>query len=241
MVDNQVLIPALAAVFLATTAPAALAGGVVETPPEVVVMPDPEPMGNWYGALSLGYATPTTLEGVGEGFSFPEQGIELSLEASQLLSAALGYEMSSGLRLEVEAIYMHGNTDELTVSPPQITPISAAYPGDYTVTAGMANAWYSFGTGAVRPFIGGGIGMARIGVDIADPSFPGIDGIDDSTTATAWQIGVGADVAMSDNMSLVMSYRVLNIDNIELTDEIDNSLSVDYQNHIVTAGVRFSF
>lgn len=84
--------------------------------------------------------------------------------------------------------------------------------------------------------------MARVAVDIPDPvGAPPPNGTEDSDTSMAWQLGLGADISMSDTMGFVVSYRMLNIDDIELTDNVGDDLTVDYQNHIVTAGVRFSF
>lgn len=223
--------------IVAVGATAAVAGPITapEAPPPVVM--EPAPAGSMYGVLSLGYTPATTLDAFQDAASADFQDIEIDLDAGHLISGALGYEMDSGLRAEVELLYLHGDTGDIFFPD---APFTFTSEGSMTVTAGMVNAWYSLGGGTISPFIGGGIGLASVSVDVPTP--PGDPAeVDDSDTVFAWQLGAGVDIAMSDDMSVVLSYRMLDASGLTFTDSGDDDLDADYQNHVVTAGVRFSF
>lgn len=231
----------VAAIFMSCTA--ALAGGLASAMPDEPVMVPLAPAdmaGSWYGALSLGYMPESTADGVGDlQFTPFQQDVAVDFDAGQMLSLALGYEYASGLRVEAEALYLQGESNSLEPSLAQ----GAIYDfiGDFAVTAGMVNAWYSFGDRSIRPFVGGGIGLANVSLDVPAPTSPPPNGVDDSDTSFAWQIGAGVDFAMSDNMSFVAAYRVLNISDIEMTDSANDDFNVDWQTQAVSAGIRFKF
>lgn len=222
--------------LIALTGTAAVAGPITapEPPPPVVME---APSGSMYGVLSFGYTPPGTVDAFQDGVA-PFDVIEIALDAGHLISGAIGHEFASGLRLEGELLYQHATTGDIDFPDAAFTFTSE---GTTTTTAAMLNAWYSLGGGTVSPFIGGGIGMASVSVDVPTPPGGPDDEVADTATAFAWQLGAGADIAVNDSTSVVLSYRLLDVSGLSLTDSDGDDLEADLQTHVVTAGVRFSF
>ncbi|OOY34294.1 hypothetical protein BOV90_05115 [Solemya velum gill symbiont] len=135
---------------------------------------------------------------------------------------------------------MNGDTGLLSFPDASAPFDEADTNGDISVTALMLNGWYSFGEGPLRPFVGAGLGYAKASIDTSF-DLGGNNGIDDSDSGFAWQVGAGVEYALSDTTSLVGVYKYMNMDSIDVTDNEDTDISTDFSTHIVQVGLKMKF
>jgi opacity protein-like surface antigen len=104
----------------------------------------------------------------------------------------------------------------------------------------MANAYYDFGgDSAFSPYIGAGVGVAKVEVEYA-PSGVGI--VDDSDTLIAYQLIGGASYDLSDAMAIFAQARYRATPDVETqVDLFDAKLDVENTSTLLEAGVRFRF
>ena len=105
----------------------------------------------------------------------------------------------NGLRVEAEVSFRRndlGGTYSTT----------GTIDGNLSTFAVMANAWYDFDIGAkVRPYVGGGIGWARMDGDVV--SFTSLTAMEQTDSGFAWQIGLGGRYAVGDGVAVGLGYR----------------------------------
>lgn len=224
----------------ALTAGTAIAGGVVEVPPEIVVIPEPVPTGSFYGALSFGgmhLESPITQD-VDPSDDYYQGDIEFGQGMGLL--GAVGYDFGNGVRVELELSQFNAETGDLNFPDAQAPYDIAETDGDVRLSSGMINGWYTFGEGSVRPFVGAGLGMMHASIDnefyLGDNN-----GISDTASAMAYMVGVGAEIPMSDTMSIIASYRYLTADGFEMTDNEGTDIEADFDSHLLTVGAMFRF
>jgi opacity protein-like surface antigen len=116
-------------------------------------------------------------------------------------------QVTPGLRAEVEVGYRQSNVDGLwsTFTFPLGTS-SGTIDYDFSTFSVLANVWYDFDLGGVKPYVGGGIGWANAKADgsIAGGTTLAFDFEDDGF---AWQLGAGINFDISPNMKLGVGYR----------------------------------
>lgn len=117
-------------------------------------------------------------------------------------------------------------------------PYSSSVGGDLTAFSIMANVWYEFpSTGQLHPFIGGGIGWAKVELDLDEPADSSGD-----DTGFAWQIGAGVSYDMSDRTSIRFEYRRFQVNDIEIRHDDMTDLGIsDYEANDIIVGVRVRF
>lgn len=225
----------------ALTAGAAIAGGVVEVPPEIVVIPEPVPTGSFYGALSFGgmHLESSITQEIDPGDDYYQGKFEFGQGMGLL--GAVGYDFGNGFRVELELSQFHGETGDLNY-PDAIAPFDVEETdGDFRLTSGMINGWYTFGEGSVRPFVGAGLGMMHASID-TEFTLLNNNGISDTASAMAYMVGVGAEIPMSDTMSIIASYRYLTADGFEMTCNEGTDIELaDFDSHVLTVGAMFRF
>jgi opacity protein-like surface antigen len=197
----------------------------------------PAPMGGMYASIFGGAVFPYSISATQDSANPAERNANISLDTGFSVSGDLGYDFGNGFRVEGQFGYLNMDTDTLTL--PNAGPISDDMPGTLDGIYGMANGWYAFEMGAFKPFVGGGIGFASMSID-AGPYFGGIS-VDDSDTAFAWQVGGGAEFAVSENISLVGRYRYFATSDFSVRDSDGTDISASFDTHIVEAGIRFEF
>jgi len=99
-----------------------------------------------------------------------------------------------------------------------ITSRDSIVPTDITLHAYslMANAWYdfhNFSSLGITPYIGGGIGLAQVQIG---GRLAGINLIEKNDYTFAWQVGAGASVPVSQDLSLFLDYRYFAADGAKL-------------------------
>lgn len=152
-----------------------------------------------------------------------------------VVGAAAGTHMAPGLRAEVEASYISASIDENSSESDNINPGIGSHRQAYL----LANLWRDFDLGSVTPYIGGGLGVGAASYRNADMN--GTVRTDDWGVGVAGQIGFGARVAMSDNLSVDAGYRFKAIADalaIGGNGDADNAELAAF-NHVVQIGVNY--
>ncbi|AMN44287.1 hypothetical protein [Rhodoplanes sp. Z2-YC6860] len=181
-----------------------------------------------------------------------------------------GYEWSYGSHLlpalEIEGLYLSGADQRATLDNP--TPRLAEHTFDNTFPTNtavvLANVVVGFRTPyqGVTPYIGGGMGVARVSVNGAtstqtNPPEAGINHFNSGTDSSAWtlaaQAKAGVRVALGNSGAYLFGeYRYLFIGSVDQTfgPTVDpthvptSQWTVRFDNtsyHLATAGVGFSF
>lgn len=143
-----------------------------------------------------------------------------------------------GMRLEGELGYRQAEVDFHTVAG---TPATSANSfGSTDAFTAMANLYADYTLGALRPFIGGGIGVGR--VDFEGHGVTGNLGVMDNTeNGFAWQVsgGVGYDVTADITVEAMVRYQeILGVELVSATGPVSH---VDLASTQVLLGARFSF
>jgi opacity protein-like surface antigen len=155
-------------------------------------------------------------------------------EAGWAVGGALGYAFDFGLRTEAEAAYRRNEHDE-----GKVAGVEFDLDGETTALSFMANLWYDVPRSfPVRPFIGGGGGMAKIGLE--DNEGEGLDIADDSDWVFAYQLGAGLGYEISPGLSVSAEYRFFRTEDPEI-EAFALDADYEYRSHSVLIGVRYGF
>jgi len=160
--------------------------------------------------------------------------------------AALGTDIGpggagSGWRVEGELSLRSNDVDShsLNGGAPLAGPT-----GELESTAVMLNAYYDFGSGgAVTPYIGGGLGLAKVEASgFGVGAIPAV--LDDDDTVLAYQLIAGAGYALSPSTELFAEYRWFATDDPDVTTSVATGgvdTGIEYQTSNVMLGARFRF
>lgn len=144
---------------------------------------------------------------------------------------AFGYDYASPWRGEVEL--SRRAADLKSVSGTNAS-------GELLATSLMANAAYDFDVNApVTPYLGLGLGFARVELDNASPF--GASSINDTDTVLAGQAIAGVSYAVQDNLNLFADYRYFRTGDASMSTRAGNSASFDMDTHSIMVGLRFNF
>lgn len=156
----------------------------------------------YYVSLKIGGTIPRDLQ---------VSGITISLDNGVNGAAAVGLQLQPTVRLELEGSYRKVDFDKMS--------------GDMTVKTLMANAYYDFPVdGTLKPYLMGGIGMARLG---ETQQFL----ILFNDTGGAYQLGGGLSYTLSEAVTADVGYRYLGV----------RAEGDDLGFHEFLAGLRFGF
>jgi len=127
--------------------------------------------------------------------------------------------------------YTSGNPFTFSTAAPFSSAVSnfagsARGTGEVTSFSIMANLWYDFDLGnqsPIVPFIGGGIGLAQVGVEydgrIALPSTTIAFSTDEDDWTFAWQLGAGLGYEFGNGMMISAQYRYFATGDITIAGE----------------------
>lgn len=149
---------------------------------------------------------------------------------------AAGYAFAK-TRLEGEIGYQKNNFNSMSVNVPGLGSGTTPIDGDGSNLSFLVNGYYDFKNNSrVTPFIGGGIGFAR--VDASAISIPGFGVLTTSAddTVFAYQVGTGFGIAVKGNASIDISYRYY-----ATSDPDFGGTKAENSSHIIYVGTRFSF
>jgi len=175
--------------------------------------------------------------GVAGGYNFPLDS-DLGSNDAELDSdwaglGALGYAFANGLRLEGEFGYRTNDVDKITGF--------SGTSGDINTSTFMTNLLYDFHLDGlpITPYIGAGIGAARVAVDASTTS-PAMT-VNDSDVGFAWQGIVGASLELNRYLALTADYRFVNAPDLTFKNNSGTKLDSDYTTNQIMVGLRFTF
>jgi OmpA-OmpF porin, OOP family len=155
----------------------------------------------------------------------------------------LGYDFG-GFRVEGEASMKSFDIENYTstIAFPGGAPAGTrAAVGDTDVQSYMVNAMADFGDDdGIQPFIGAGIGYAKVDFDgfgafANQPAF-----VDDSDGGLAWQVFAGLRQAISDTVDMHIKYRYFNASGVDLVNGA-NDIETSFSSHSILGGISFNF
>jgi opacity protein-like surface antigen len=103
----------------------------------------------------------------------------------------------------------------------------------------MINGYFDLGDfGAITPYVGAGIGVARNRVHSIDLPAGQSAG---TNTSLAWALHAGASFQLSDNVSLDASYRYIDLGKTKSSSAVDPVAVEKIRAHDVRIGLRINF
>lgn len=176
--------------------------------------------------------------------------------------------LSGRVRLEGEFAYRENDLDQLTIRDDGLGTgdlLAGVLLGEVVPTGGnvasksfMISGFYDFGvTSPIKPYLGAGIGVARISMSNVDGStgltttlFPpeanhsiivGLSIDDNADSVLAYQLGAGVSYDISATVTLAVDYRYFVAPDIVFTDTFGERVSTEYHSHDFSIGLRYHF
>lgn len=111
--------------------------------------------------------------------------------------------------------------------------------GDVGTLGALVNYWIDITNRTpFTPYFGGGLGLAWIRADVEAED---VKLVDDDDVVFAWQVGAGARLSLTDNLSLSLDYRWFATSDPEFEHEGNEDFESEYSSHNFMAGVAYSF
>ena len=162
---------------------------------------------------SGGDAIPPTCTSETVDYIDTANGADFDLKSGLVLNGAIGYNFGS-VRLEGAVGYQKHDFKDSE--------------DDLSLLTAMVNGYYDFDTdSSVRPYIMGGLGMAR--VDMSWTS--------QNEDVFAWQVGAGLGLKVADSTTLDLGYRYLKPNEFDTHGLGDGKLEC----HNIMLGLRYQF
>lgn len=180
--------------------------------------------------------------GAGIGASIPRDsdvsasGVdsEAELDTSYGLMGAIGYAYPNNFRSEIELGWRENDIDGVSGA--------TASGGDVNVLHGMLNLYYDIpGMGRFTPYLGAGIGAARVSVDAFATNGPFGASTDDSDVVFGYQGIAGVGYQLTDNLGLFADYRYFATTDADLRTSAGADIEADYSEHRILVGLRWFF
>ena len=183
----------------------------------------------WYARADVGYS----FEGdfaISDGATFGRPGRQVD-DWSEY--AGMGYAFQNGFRLEGELSHRFNQIK---------TTDLIDHGGDAHAWAAMLNLYYDFNRGGkIQPYLGVGVGEARLHASAHDGSFPAHD-LRDTDTSIAYQALAGVAFAVSEQTSFDVGYRWFVAPNGSFVGTGGGSpWDAYYDNQAITVGLRYQF
>ena len=195
----------------------------------------------WYGSFTVLHNMPSSSEAA---LATRDRGtftgdIELSDEPGFAL--AVGFETAGGQQVELEAARRTSDIEGVRGLQVNSIPIPSGHEltGELVTLSLMVNARQVFDLDPVRPYIGAGVGLARhdgnaaLSVRLPAP-LQGITGAESGDdTVFAYQLMVGFEVDLAENMTMFGGYRYMTTRDIEI-----ERLAASFDTQAVEVGIR---
>ncbi|WP_398465732.1 outer membrane protein [Tardiphaga sp.] len=228
-------IMAAGAASLMSTAVLAADMAIAPPPPQMYAPPPVEDFGGWYLRGDIGFSNQKVKKletPAGVGYNAPNTVLEqqsLGFDTGGIYQVGVGYQFNNWFRADITGQFrgssnFHGY-DRFSFTGPANVGIfqSEQYGGRKTEWVAMANAYVDLGTWwCVTPFIGAGVGMARVTVaDFTDQNLqfrPGAGVFAGSAYADAaskwnfaWALHTGLAYKVNPNMTVELGYSYMNL------------------------------
>ncbi len=160
-------------------------------------------------------------DGVGDPADVP---VEFGFDSGMRWGGALGYNMNSNTAMELEYSNASFDADDASVAILESTFDAG---GDGSAQTIMVNFVVGTDYGSIRPYVGLGLGAARVGADIA-ADIPGSDDeLHDSDWAFAGQAFAGVNLAVTEAVTIGARYRYQMIGATDMTDDLGDPVAID--------------
>lgn len=147
-----------------------------------------------------------------------------------MVGAAVGASLTDSLRGEVELSYLSSDVKQVTEEDTKAESTGNSLAGTFL----LANLWYDMSWGGFTPYLGGGMGMALMDVDIILYN-EGSSQIDDQSLALAAQIGAGVRFAVTDTLTIDAGYRFKSALGVA-TDGAEDGAEAGYASYYANVG-----
>jgi opacity protein-like surface antigen len=179
-------------------------------------------------------------------YSYVQLGVQTheghqDLATGYLAGGALGMRFGEGFRAEIEASYQRFNAGDVVYDKPG-PAIHHDGNGRQTATYVLGNVWYDFVSfSAIRPYAGGGVGVAFVNQHIDQPD--NTLGPSGNDTVFAFQAGAGVNFALAEWVSLDIGYRFRGIMQADIKGQLagDVHSGQDIYSHNIIAGLTLNF
>jgi opacity protein-like surface antigen len=176
-----------------------------------------------------------------------DSGGEVSFDTGFSLNGAVGYRLTRHFRAEFEGAYFSNEADTHTLNPAFGGTGEKDADGRIDATALLINLYVDFPIENSRftPYVGIGAGKYKVAVrgltsdDIRSGPLGAITA--DSSWTTAWQVRAGTDIALNPQTNLVLGYRYLYGEDMDLVDPMGNVLDPNLRLHNLELGIRYKF
>lgn len=156
---------------------------------------------------------------------------EYNTDTGYVAMVALGYDFGK-TRIEGEFGFRENNIDEVSISGTKVQGGSA----DVNAFSIMFNGFVDFDNPtSLSPYIGAGVGVAKVSVDDVDSSVSGTP-IGGHDTQFAFQLELGVNHAVNDALTLGIGYQYFRT--AELTF---GTRDAEYASHSLLFKLRFKF
>lgn len=156
---------------------------------------------------------------------------EIEFDTGTVIEAGLGYGFGNGWSGEIALGYRSNDNDQLA---------GVDLGGDVTAITLMANGYYDFDVGmpAVHPFVGGGVGLAKIDIDA---SAFGVSIANDDDTVFAYQAVAGVAYDVTPTMAATLRYAYFATADPTFDDASGAPFDAEYDSHSIMVGLAYTF
>jgi len=145
-----------------------------------------------------------------------------------------------GGRFQSNDIHWRGEAEVARRALDLSTVSGTAAQGEALATSVMGNALFDLDmVGPVQPYIGAGVGLAKVKLDGASPF--GGSTVNGSDTVGALQLLAGASYRLNEQVDLFTDYRYFTTRNADFTTAAGTTTSMKLSTHSILAGLRFNF
>jgi opacity protein-like surface antigen len=173
----------------------------------------------------------STLKEGGEQIALPS----FDHDTGYTLGAAVGAAFTPNISMEIEYAY---RSADVTITDRDGDDESGRANGDTSANAFMVNALYVFdglgATGAIQPYLGGGIGAAKVETSASGQNF-------DSDTLLAYQLIGGVGYELNPNVSLYAEARWFQTESGKFDGPGGDNFDGEFETFDLLVGVRYVF
>ena len=213
----------------AAVAIAALAGGAEMASAQAFSLGEVYVKG--FGGATWPSGLDATLEEDGEQIARPS----FDFDTGYALGAAVGAAFTPNISMEIEYAYRGA---DFTATDRAEDDESARADGDASANAFMVNGLYVFdglgATGAVQPYLGGGIGGANVEISAGGQDY-------DADTLLAYQLIGGVGYELNPNLSLYTEGRWFQTASGAFDGPDSESFDGEFESFDLLVGVRYAF
>ncbi len=193
----------------------------------------------WYAGIQGGVTFAQDADNESGGVN-----VESTQDTGFNIGGMVGYDLGNSFRVEGELTYRQNDIDELDVSDLGLGVDELSGTGDVSALSFMANGFYDFDVAwPVKPYIGGGIGFARVSLNDAGAEAGGVsvELADDEDVVFAYQFGAGLSYPINPTMLISLDYRYFATSDPEFEDADGDDFDSEYRTHNIGLSVRFRF